>query len=318
MDRHLIEYLPYIVRDYAEYQAIAASEQPEFNKAWDAANVLLDNQYVGTSEDLGLGRWEEILELNPKGTDSYETRRLRILARLNARLPYTIRQLRVMLESLCGEENATVSFTDYTLQVDVSLSSSSNLEDIRELLERIVPQNMCINMTGVLYVDAYIGAEERVSYIADKQKWNYILGKWALGTAPYLTVNVDAWQYKIGTWTLGAKPFNSIEEEIVAKDENISSIKQPAIDTAVQALLDKIHAIQINSDKTIANITKSTNNGIVTVTGYVPVGYTDTITHEALLSADGNILTEADVYIPITGTVKLLYHITVKETGTNG
>ena len=32
MERKLIDYLPYVIRDYAEFQGIMGSEQPEIEK----------------------------------------------------------------------------------------------------------------------------------------------------------------------------------------------------------------------------------------------------------------------------------------------
>ena len=43
MDRKLINYLPYVVRDYAEFQGITGAEQPEFENAWAAVDDLLNN-----------------------------------------------------------------------------------------------------------------------------------------------------------------------------------------------------------------------------------------------------------------------------------
>ena len=42
MDRKLINYLPYVVRDYAEFQGITGAEQPEFENAWAAVDDLLN------------------------------------------------------------------------------------------------------------------------------------------------------------------------------------------------------------------------------------------------------------------------------------
>ena len=44
MERKLIDYLPYVIRDYAEFQGIMGSEQPEIEKAWNTTDDLLDNQ----------------------------------------------------------------------------------------------------------------------------------------------------------------------------------------------------------------------------------------------------------------------------------
>ena len=75
MERKLIDYLPYVIRDYAEFQGIMGSEQPEIEKAWNTTDDLLDNQFIPTAGNMGLSRWEKILGITPKGTDSLEDRR---------------------------------------------------------------------------------------------------------------------------------------------------------------------------------------------------------------------------------------------------
>ena len=117
MDRKLINYLPYVVRDYAEFQGITGAEQPEFENAWAAVDDLLNNQFIKTAGNLGLSRWEKILGITPKGTDTLDDRRFRVLTRLNEELPYTLPQLRVILESLCGAGNYSADVADYTLLV---------------------------------------------------------------------------------------------------------------------------------------------------------------------------------------------------------
>ena len=49
MERKLIDYLPYVIRDYAEFQGIMGSEQPEIEKAWNTTDDLLDNQFIPTA-----------------------------------------------------------------------------------------------------------------------------------------------------------------------------------------------------------------------------------------------------------------------------
>ncbi len=67
MERKLIDYLPYVIRDYAEFQGIMGSEQPEIEKAWNTTDDLLDNQFISTAGNVGLSRWEKILEITPRG-----------------------------------------------------------------------------------------------------------------------------------------------------------------------------------------------------------------------------------------------------------
>ena len=111
MERKLIDYLPYVIRDYAEFQGIMGSEQPEIEKAWNTTDDLLDNQFIPTAGNMGLSRREKILGITPKGTDSLEDRRFRILTRINEELPYTLPQLRNILETLCGSQVITSECT---------------------------------------------------------------------------------------------------------------------------------------------------------------------------------------------------------------
>ena len=59
MERKLIDYLPYAVRDFKEYEGIMESEQPEFDQAWGNADDLLNNQFISTAGNMGLSRWEK-------------------------------------------------------------------------------------------------------------------------------------------------------------------------------------------------------------------------------------------------------------------
>lgn len=148
MDRKLIDYLPFVVREYAEFQGIAGSEQPEFERAWDSSDDLLDNQFISTAGNMGLSRWEAILEITPKGTDTLEDRRFRILTRINEELPYTLPQLRNILETLCGEGNysADVEEGTYQLLVKIGLAAKNNFNDVEALLDRVVPQNLIVTL----------------------------------------------------------------------------------------------------------------------------------------------------------------------------
>lgn len=150
MERKLIHYLPYVVRDYREFQGITQAEQPEFEQAWGLAEGLLDNQFIHTASNLGLSRWEKILNIVPKGSDSVTVRRVRILARLNEQLPYTLPQLRRMLDTLCGAGNCQADVTDYTLLVTLSVAAKKHFDEVHELLERITPMNLVIDQRQLL------------------------------------------------------------------------------------------------------------------------------------------------------------------------
>lgn len=148
MERQLIKYLPYVVRDYPEFQGITGSEQPEFERAWASADDLLNNQFISTAGSIGLSRWEKILGITPKGTDTLEDRRFRIVTRINEELPYTVPQLRNILETLCGAGNYSAEVVEgtYQLIVKIGLAAKNNFSDVESLLNRVVPQNLILNV----------------------------------------------------------------------------------------------------------------------------------------------------------------------------
>lgn len=160
MGRKLINYLPYVIRDYAEFQGIMGSEQPEVEQSWDSADDLLDNQFIPTAGNIGLSRWEKILDITPKGTDSLEDRRFRVLTRINEELPYTLIQLRAILETLCGPDNysAEVEEGTYQLVVKIGLAAKNNFSDVDSLLNRVVPQNMVVNLLQLYNTHAQLSA----------------------------------------------------------------------------------------------------------------------------------------------------------------
>lgn len=159
MKRKLIEYLPYIVRDYAEFQGLTAAEQPEFEHVWSRTDELLDNQFIITAGNVGLSRWEKLLGIIPKATDNLEERRFRVLARLNEELPYTITQLRNILQTLCGEDNFTAEIEEetYELIVKIGLAAKNNFNDVATLLERVIPVNLVVNLSQLYNTHAELG-----------------------------------------------------------------------------------------------------------------------------------------------------------------
>lgn len=148
MDRKLIDYLPHILREYREFKGITDGQQWLFEQLWAAAEKALDDQFVDTATENGIARWEKILNITPKGSDTLEARRFRIKTRLNEQLPFTMTTLRQQLSTLCGEDGYTVDLAvgTYLLIVRIALASKSNFNDVADMLQRVVPANIVINL----------------------------------------------------------------------------------------------------------------------------------------------------------------------------
>lgn len=145
----LLRYLPQIEKEIKEMNYLAQAENPELSAVLQGIQHVLQDQFVQEATENGLGRWESILKIVPKGTDTLDERRFRILVRLNEELPYTFRMLCQQLEHLCGESGYTVNLkaADYTLEVKVHLEAKSNFNDVKNMLDRITPANLVVNLS---------------------------------------------------------------------------------------------------------------------------------------------------------------------------
>jgi len=147
-NRPLIDYLPGVLRDIREYQALMIGEEPEIALLWESMQSALDDQFITSATENGVKRWERILGIVPKGTFMLEERKFTILTRLAEQLPYTITMLERMLTELCGPGGFTVNLNadEYTLNVKVALTAANNFNDVNLMLFRVCPANLIINL----------------------------------------------------------------------------------------------------------------------------------------------------------------------------
>lgn len=86
-----------------------------------------------------------------------DDRRFRVLTRLNEELPYTLPQLRVILESLCGAGNYSADVADYTLLVKVGVAAKKNFQDVQTLLKRVAPVNLVLVVQQLFNIHQVLG-----------------------------------------------------------------------------------------------------------------------------------------------------------------
>lgn len=149
MKKALIEYYPPELKKVLEYQLISETGQHSLNNLFAEVQKIMDRQFIASSDEIGIRRYEQIYGITPKATDSLEDRRFRILTKINETLPYTIPRLKQMMEALCGAGNYSVELDAgaYTLTVKVGLAAKNSFEDVEAMLNRVVPANMIIDLS---------------------------------------------------------------------------------------------------------------------------------------------------------------------------
>ena len=152
MRKKLNEYLPSILLKTYEFPLLCDTEQREFDRLNTAVGEVLDAQFVSTAGERGIERYEQIFSIVPQDTDTLDERRFRVLAKINAQLPFSVRRLRQQLETLCGADGYELELDGdrYTLTVKVALTAKRNQQAVDELLADIVPANM-VCTTSLLY-----------------------------------------------------------------------------------------------------------------------------------------------------------------------
>jgi hypothetical protein len=149
VDRQLLDYLPEVLQEILEYQLINLdAEQPEMELAYRGKGIVLDNQFLDTMHLEGVTRWETILQLVPRASDTLSDRKSKIQARINTLLPFTMRRLDELLRALCGEGNYSIDLdhNNYTLIVSVTVGSRNLLSDVGTLTRHIVPANLALEI----------------------------------------------------------------------------------------------------------------------------------------------------------------------------
>lgn len=143
-NRFLIDYLPPFMQEFHEIKKIMEAEQPEVDDLWGKCADALDDQFITSATANGVERWEKIVNITPKDTDTLDERKFRILTKMNQELPYTITKLKESLTVLCGEGNFSIDLqpTNYHIEVKLALTNQNNYDDVVDLLTKMIPANL--------------------------------------------------------------------------------------------------------------------------------------------------------------------------------
>lgn len=148
LDRNMIDYLPPVLQEVREMKALMNTEQVEFENSWTASENVLKNLFIDDMDLSGVQRWESILRITPKATESLSDRRFMITTRLIEDLPYTMKKLIQQLEKLCGEDGYTlmVDSSGYSLIIKIALTSKNQFDSVQTMVERMIPANMIVDL----------------------------------------------------------------------------------------------------------------------------------------------------------------------------
>ena len=139
-----------IVKNKKQFQEIAKAENPEFNNLTVLIEKLLLDAFIQDSTEYGVERREKILKIIPAENESLDDRKIRILTYLNVKIPYTWKVLEQTLISIVGSDNLEMNYNNrlYTIDITIKVSSLNQFHDIKNMINKVIPQNIIVNLKG--------------------------------------------------------------------------------------------------------------------------------------------------------------------------
>ena len=145
----LIEYLPEVLKNMREVQVITSIQDVESKETFKGTDNLYKDQFITLATEKGIAKYEKMLGLNYKESDTLEDRRFRVLTEYNKQLPYTKVTMIQTLESLCGKDGykLDIDYTNNILTMKIALTAKSQFETLSEYMENVTPLNFIIDVS---------------------------------------------------------------------------------------------------------------------------------------------------------------------------
>lgn len=142
MANKLMNYLPDYYDDVYEMQAIMNAQGEVLDKAESEQFRLLLNQFVTQTDAKGISVFEDQVGIKPAPNDDLEARQNKVLMRLLPPRPITIDYLRDLFATLKIPATITVIQRDAIVEAKSAEINSSQIENIKYLLNIYLPANM--------------------------------------------------------------------------------------------------------------------------------------------------------------------------------
>lgn len=333
---NIASYQPPPVEIKQDFQAISATEDPEFRIAWEGIDRVFINQYVLTADIYGIDRWEKMFRiLADPATESLEFRRQRILNRMQMRVPFTFRWLKMRLDDLIGAGKYKVwlatgqynyrlgswklgrhPFRDpeYTLYIETALSNLNWWQELRIFVDKIKPANIVYALSPLVAQGLAMSSGIGVLPCT----WRYRLSQWALGRYPFFSDAADTpteWNYQLGTaWVLGENPFAQAPEWEMIKMPEQQSMTPLFHNLHAQYTAAEVAAVRFNESYAVTDIDKRVEGDIATLR-YVltPASGISEINKIELLRDNGDVLESALVFVPVPAADQLTFQHTISH-----
>ena len=145
MNTDLRKYYPPIYEKVLEMEGLAQAENKAFTILDRETERVEKNQYILTSDELGIEIWERALQIqyNPE-EDTLDFRKKRILNRLQDRTPITYGVLVKKLNFLLGRNTYELSLEQLVLTLVSHTREKNSMDEVLRTLIQMLPCNIAL------------------------------------------------------------------------------------------------------------------------------------------------------------------------------
>lgn len=165
----LKKYLPEFVSSIKEFQELDQTISVELDELRNKLQQIQSNQFIETSNDEGLKRYEQMLKIAT--VNDMDMRRFNILSKYNSTIPFTITWLTNMLNAIVGKGDFLlhINYNTYTLTISIMSSKEHLIPTLYRDLRKKIPCNLVLNITtlapvqGENYIGTFIRTADKIS-----------------------------------------------------------------------------------------------------------------------------------------------------------
>lgn len=289
------EYFPKIYDHVLEMQQLSNAESRLFSIALAKLDSLWANQFILTSDEIGITQYENVLGItSDPTTESLEFRRLRVLNRYTATPPYSMNWLSNKLDELLGAGAWTyeMDYANRTLYVEATVANKAWSQEISVTITSVKPANLVFIMRPL--IASAIHVSEMVS--TAKRSNNYRLGvSWVLGSTPFTSVTGEEELLMAGVATIQDGMLNSLAKFTV------DDIGYAIINDTFRINKADFVSLAVDANKVILQYSVPASEGL------------GVVTNSKLYNSEGVLLEEANIYVDNAYDVVLKHTFTFKE-----
>ena len=282
-------YFPSYYDNILEIDILKNVENSELDTAYEIFQEIYRNQFIVTCDENGIVKYETLLGIiaNPS-TETLQFRIERVLNRLNQKPPYTINFLKLFLDDLLGKNNYNIYVEDYTLYFESSIINQQWFEEISITINNVKPCN--IQFINKPVIRDFINVNEEI-------------------------LKAQTLYARLGSLRLGHTPFVYKEESQMIKTATNKSIQNSLTSFLSEQTKNKISYAMINDTTKITTfVRKEIEDNVVTleynVTQLMDINQINNI---KLYDVDDNLLTNSDLYVPISEDALITHKIKIQE-----